>query len=263
MTKPESDFIWYELMTTDPDAAADFYGAVVGWKITGPVGPDGRDYRMIARDDGGNAGGVLGLTKEMCEAGARPIWMPYLYAADVDATLSAIEAEGATVQMPPADLPVGRIAMVTDPQGVPIYVMHPIPPEGNPDAVSDVFSREAVQHARWNELASPDLEASKRFYARYFGFEFNEAMSMGEMGDYCFIDRGDKRLGAIMQRQNENQPAAWLIYFGVPSVTKAKAAIEQNGGSVLMGPQEVPGGEWVIAATDPQGAGFGLVSSGE
>jgi len=262
MARPESDFIWYELMTTDPDAAADFYGAVVGWKIGGPVEPGGQDYRMIVRDDGGAAGGVLGLTKEMCDAGARPIWMPYLYAADVDRTLSAIEAEGAVVQMPPTDLPVGRIAMVTDPQGVPIYVMDPIPPEGDPDAVSDVFSRDAVQRARWNELASPDLEASKAFYARHFGFEFNEAMDMGEMGDYCFVDHGDRRLGAIMQRADEHQPAAWLVYFGVPSISRAKAAVEQHGGSVLMGPQEVPGGERIIVATDPQGAAFGLVSSG-
>ena len=55
-----SNFIWYELMTTDPRGAADFYGAVVGWSIASEGEPTagGVDYRMIGRSDGGNAGGV-------------------------------------------------------------------------------------------------------------------------------------------------------------------------------------------------------------
>jgi len=264
MSTPQGDFIWYELMTTDPDAAADFYGAVVGWNIGAPE-PDGgeQDYRLIGRDDGGAAGGVLRLSDAMCEGGARPMWMPYLHSADVDATLRAIEADGGQVQMSASDLPVGRIAMVTDPQGVPIYVMDPVPPADAPDATSDVFSPDDVQRVGWNELASPDLLASKAFYAKHFGFEFNESMSMGEMGDYCFIDRGGRRLGAIMQRQDPEQPAVWLQYFRVPAIAAAKAAVERNGGTVLMGPQEVPTGDWIVLALDPQGAGFGLVGAKE
>ncbi len=256
-------FIWYELMTTDPDAAAGFYGEVVGWKIAdGPDPQSGdQDYRMIVRDDGGNAGGVLRLSKEMCDAGAAPMWIPYLYTNDVDALLKTIQSEGGTLQMPPTDLPVGRIAMVTDPQGVPIYVMDPIPPAGAPDAVSDVFSPDARQRVSWNELASPDLNASKAFYARHFGFEFNDVMSMGDMDDYCFIDRADVRLGAIMQRQDDGQPGAWLMYFRVPSIAAANAAIVKQGGNVLLPPHEVPTGDWVLIATDPQGAGFGLVGA--
>ncbi len=29
-------FIWYELMAKDADAAAKFYGAVVGWRFSPP-----------------------------------------------------------------------------------------------------------------------------------------------------------------------------------------------------------------------------------
>jgi uncharacterized protein len=83
-------------------------------------------------------------------------------------------------------------------------------------------------------------------------------MNMGPMGDYCFIDHHGARLGAMMQRQDERQPAVWLFYFGVPSVDAAKTAIEANGGTVLMGPHEVPTGEWIVIATDPAGAGFGI-----
>lgn len=254
-------FIWYELMTTDPDAAAAFYGSVVGWKIARQPSPEaeGMDYRMIECSDGGMAGGVLKLTGDVIAGGARPCWMPYLYVADVDAEAAAIEKEGGKVLMPAMDLPVGRIAMLADPQGIPIYVMTPIPPAGKEDATSDVFSETEVQRVRWNELASPDQAASMDFYARHFGFEFNEKMPMGEMGDYCFIHHRGKCLGAVMQRMNEQQPAMWLFYFGVPSIAEAKGRIEAGGGQVLMGPHEVPGGDWIVIGVDPQGAGFGLV----
>ncbi len=138
--------------------------------------------------------------------------------------------------MPAANIPtVGRIAMVTDPQGVPFYLMTPTPPPGAADTTSDVFDRHAQQRVNWNELASPDLAAAKAFYARHFGFEFNESMNMGPMGDYCFIDHGGQRLGAIMQRQDERQPPAWLFYIGVPSIAAAARAIAANGGRCSWG----------------------------
>ena len=97
MSIAPGSFIWYELMTTDADAAAKFYGSVVGWKIAQQAAalPDGRDYRMIARSDGGSAGGVLQLTDEMCRQGARPLWLGYLHVKNVDATTAALEADGA------------------------------------------------------------------------------------------------------------------------------------------------------------------------
>jgi predicted enzyme related to lactoylglutathione lyase len=261
MTNPVGSFIWYELMTTDPDAAARFYGAVVGWTVEGS-GPNpaagGMDYRMIRRDDGRMAGGLLALTAEMTAGGARPWWLPYLYVADVEAAVTAIEADGGKVQMPATDLAVGRIAMVADPQGVPIYLMDPTPPPHDPQADSDVFDETAAQRVRWNELSSPDQAASTAFYAKHFGFAFDDKMPMGELGDYCFISHHGKTLGAIMQKQDDNPPA-WLMYFGVPSIAAAHETVTAEGGAVLWGPQEVPGGDWVIVAADPQGAIFGLV----
>ena len=69
MTNPHGSFIWYELMTPDPDAAMVFYDAVVGWHIEAqPAGE--MDYRMITIPGAGNAGGVLRLTDEMQSHGA-------------------------------------------------------------------------------------------------------------------------------------------------------------------------------------------------
>lgn len=261
MANAPGSFIWYELMTSDANAAAKFYGDVVGWKIAGqsdPNAPPGRDYRMIQRSDGGSAGGVLQITDQMRLHGANPVWLGYLQVKDVDATMKAILADGGTVHLPKMSLPVGEIAMVSDPLDTPFYVMSPIPPPGRPDATSDVFDPLAAQHVRWNELASPDLARAKAFYAKHFGFEFNEVMPMGPMGDYCFIDHHGQRIGAIMQRHDARQPAAWLFYVGVPSIAAAARAIAAHGGRVVMGPHQVPTGEWIVVAVDPAGAGFGL-----
>lgn len=253
------DFIWYELLTTDPDGAATFYGKVIGWTTERPGIAGTGDYRHILRSDGGSVGGMLQLSAEMEEHGARPMWLPYLYADDLDAKVSAIVSEGGEQLMPVIDLPVGRIAMLRDPQGIPIYLMTPIPPPGREGQASDVFSVTEAQRVRWNELASPDQTGSMDFYARHFGFEFNNALPMGELGDYCFIEHEGRTLGAIMRQQDEQQPAAWQFYFGVLSVEEAKRRIAAGGGTVLMGPHEVPGGDWIVTATDPQGAAFGVV----
>ena len=97
---------------------------------------------MIGRSDGGFAGGVLALTDEMQQHGARPIWLGYIDVDDVDADGRArSRPQGGKALMPAFDIPnVGRIAMVADPQGAPFYVMKPIPPAGEPNAQSDVFS---------------------------------------------------------------------------------------------------------------------------
>jgi len=259
MSNPLGSFIWYELMTRDAPGAAAFYGAVVGWRFDAPASGAPIEYWHIGRSDGGSAGGMLQLSPEMLTGGAQPMWLPYLYVANVDQAVAAIMDDGGKMIMPKMAIDVGEFALVTDPLGAPFYVMRPIPPADNPHAESDVFSVSEPQHVRWNELGTPDLDQAKAFYAQHFGFEFNNSMPMGPAGDYCFIDHHGKVLGAIMPQQDLAARTQWVPYFGVPSATAAKAAIEANGGTVRAGPHEVPGGEWVVVATDPQGAAFGVV----
>lgn len=252
-------FIWYELMTPDPDVAAKFYGAVVGWTIApqGGLLPDGKEYLMIMRSDGRAAGGLLPLSADMQQQGARPCWLAYIEVEDVGAVTRAIEADGGSTWMR-MDLPVGQIAMVGDPLGAPFYVMKPVPPPDQPDAKSDVFDPQAPQRVRWNELASPDLQRAKQFYARHFGYRFDEVMPMGALGDYCFMDHDGVRVGAIMQQPQGAPPTGWVPYFGVQSAAAARRAIGAQGGRILQDLHEVPGGDWVAVATDPAGAVFGI-----
>jgi hypothetical protein len=254
---PPGDFIWYELMTTDGDAATRFYEAVVGWKIH-EGSPEYKGYRMIGRDDGGNAGGILPLTDEMLQGGAKPIWLGYINVSDVDEKVSAIRQAGGTIHLPPTDIPnVGRIAMVSDPQGAPFYVMKPIPPADQPDAKSDVFSRSAVQRCGWNELLTTDEKAARQFYGQQFAWTSDNFMPMGDMGEYRFFDLQGEGIGAVFNTPDGR--SRWRFYFRVPSIAAAKDAAEKAGGKIVMGPMQVPTGDWIIGGTDPQGAEFALV----
>jgi predicted enzyme related to lactoylglutathione lyase len=62
-----------------------------------------------------------------------------------------------------------------------------------------------------------------------------------------------------------NKPAAmaqvpphWAIYFRVPDIDAAAERVKANGGQILNGPMDVPGGDRVLNAMDPQGAAFSL-----
>lgn len=250
-------FIWYELMTTDPDGAQAFYEPVVGWKIGEKI-PGGQDYRMIGRSDGGSAGGVLKLTEKMVQHGARPMWLGYVGVDDVDQTLASIEGAGGKALMAPFDIPQGRIAMVSDPQGVPFYVMKPVPPDDKRDQQSDVFSPTQEQRVAWNELATTDPTAALTFYTSKFGWSAGDVMPMGDIGNYQLVTRGGAMLGAFMNAAVGN-PARWRYYFRVPKITAAVDRVKQGGGVVAHGPIEVPGDDKVIIGFDPQGAEFALV----
>src|SRR4051812_17135419 len=104
-------FIWYELMTTDTDAAIEFYGKVVGWTAAdhpNSATPGGARYSILSAGERG-MGGVLQLDDAMTKAGMKPIWAGYVGVADIDATAEKIKATGGTVHVPPTDIPnVGR-----------------------------------------------------------------------------------------------------------------------------------------------------------
>lgn len=257
---PEGDFIWYELMTTDHAGAKAFYDAVVGWDIaTDSVAPN-MEYRMINIAGGGMAGGVLTLSREMCDGGARPIWIGYIHTADVDAKVEAIKADGGKVMKEPWDQPgAGRLAMVTDPSGAAFYLMNPLPPEGQADASSTAFSVDQPQHVRWNELWSGDPTQAVDFYTRHFGWVQEGDMDMGTMGKYQFVYNGGVMIGAIMPRMPDMPVSMWNFYIGVDDIDRAHEAVKANGGQVFQDPMEIPGGEYSLNGTDPQGAMFGLV----
>lgn len=263
MSDIQGAWIWYELMTPDAEGSKAFYEKVVpGWTLTTSHG-DSKDYGFITNADGGMTGGVMSLSGEMTKHGAHPCWLGYIGVDDVDAMLPQLEAKGGQVLMPARDVEMaGRIAMVADCCGAPFYVMTPVPPPGQPAGDSGVFSAEPKNgRCGWNELMAGNQANALDFYSGLFGWttDATPPMDMGPMGQYVFITHDGTDVGAIMQKTPDMPAAMWSHYFYVPSVSAAKAAAEEAGGTVINGPMEVPGGQWIIQGTDPQGAMFALV----
>lgn len=252
-------WIWYEIVTPDPDGAKAFYDAVVGWNIM-PTHADNPDYGFIVNADGGMTGGLLRLSKDMTDAGMRPMWLGYIGVDDVDAAVVAIEAKGGKTWMPARDIEMaGRVALVSDPSGAPFYVMTPTPPPGGGE--STAFSETLMGRCSWNELVSGDLDNALEFYTSLFGWGLPEPMDMGPMGQYHFITHDAVQVGALMKKPDEMPFPAWNHYFRVQSIDAAIVAVQANGGTVMMGPMEVPGDDLIMMGTDPQGAAFALVGA--
>lgn len=252
MTNKHGEWVWFELLTSDPDAAQRFYGDVVGWTAKSSGMPE-MDYRLLSAADGE----VAGLMKQPGDMGGGPTWLGYIGVDDVDASMKAIENAGGTTHMPATTMPgVGRMAMLTDPQGIAFYVMR-----GESDVASTAFKQpceDSIGHAVWCELSTPDPDKALDFYRGAFGWGQEGGMPMGDLGDYRFLQTGDTGFGALMGVMPKGAPG-WQFYFHVPDIDAAADRIRAGGGAIVDEPMEIPGGDYALVARDPQGAGFGLV----
>jgi hypothetical protein len=257
VTNKHGDFIWYELMTTDPDAATRFYGSILGWSVAASEQPD-MDYRIFSAGPE-QVGGFMALTPEMTEGGAQPCWAGYIAVDNTDAAAAAIKSAGGQVLMGPNDIPgIGRFAFVADPQGALFYVM--TDSSGQESHAFAAYEPKAG-HCAWNELATSDPEAAIAFYAEQFGWSKDSDMDMGPMGTYHMMKAGGGRfmVGGIMRKVPEDPQSHWLHYFRVEDIDAAAERIAAYGGRIHIPAMEIPGGEYSLAAADPDGAYFGLV----
>ncbi len=243
--------LWYELMTTDMAAAEAFYRTVVGWKTT-PFEGAGRPYTTFNRGGDIPVGGVMTTPAEVK---APPFWAMYVGTPKIEETAAHIQRLGGKAHTPVIDVPgVGRMQMMMDPQGAAFYIYQPADAGQNPEAAPE------VGEASWHELMTTDAPAAMTFYQQVFGWQPSQAMDMGPMGTYQMFDRPHGMIGGMMNKPPEmaNVPPNWQIYFRVPDVHAAAERIAANGGRILNGPMEVPGGDRVVNAMDPHGAAFGL-----
>jgi predicted enzyme related to lactoylglutathione lyase len=250
---PLGRFCWFDLMTTAPDTAPDFYGQVTGWStMQFEGGPE--PYTMFANGEK-PVGGVMELPAEASDAGAPPHWLAYISTPDLKGTVDKASELGATI-LAEMDIPtVGSIAVISDPQGAVFAAFQPsghAPGHDGPPEVGE-FS--------WHELATEGWEGAWDFYSALFGWETTDQMDMGDMGVYQMYGRGAHPLGGMFNRAPEMPVCAWLHYIRVVDVAAAAEKVKELGGTILRGPMEVPGGDMVAQCLDPQGAAFAVHST--
>jgi predicted enzyme related to lactoylglutathione lyase len=245
-----NSFVWYELMTTDMKAAEGFYSAVVGWNGN-DFSQSGMNYTVMSAGDKM----VAGVMTLPTEAGGRPGWVGYIGVDDVDAVTNGVKQAGAAVHRPPTDIPnIGRFSAVADPQGAVFMLFKPKGGDNSPAVAG------TPGHVGWRELYAADWRKALDFYAGQFGWTKGDAVDMGPMGTYQLFVAGGEPIGGMMNKPEQIPSPVWLYYFNVAEADAAAARVTQNGGRVLMGPHEVPGGGWIVHCMDPQGAMFALLA---
>jgi predicted enzyme related to lactoylglutathione lyase len=96
-------FFWYELMTSNLDAAEKFYPAVVGWTTQEFPGQDMR--YLVVEANGVGVGGMMTIPPEAAQMGAPPAWVGYVKSGDIGGDTEAVKNAGGQVYRPPTPIP--------------------------------------------------------------------------------------------------------------------------------------------------------------
>lgn len=241
---------WYELASPDLDSAKSFYAGLLGWTWA-DSGMPGMTYLLASRD-GDMVAGLFAPDPGMPVA-----WTNYTAVDDADATVTKAKDLGATVVVPPTDIPgTGRFSVLIDPQGAVFGILQP--QQMADGTAGGAFDQKKSGHGNWHDLSSPDTAAALGFYGALFGWTQSRAMPMGPDMVYTIIAREGQDIGGIFTEAGKDG-AKWTVYFGTPSVHEAVKTVKATGGTVQHDPAEVPGGALIIHCTDPSGAVFALV----
>lgn len=234
-------FTWFDLMTPDPAAAAAWYAANMGWGTQAWDGP--MAYTMFTHG-GTTFGGAMQLPEQAVQMGAPPHWLGYVAVDDVDAAVARAPELGGSVRMPGTDIPeVGRFAVLADPDGAVFAVFRSA---SGGDGQSPALA--------WAELACDDPDRAWAFYEGLLGWKKTDAMDMGDMGTYQMFGTEGGTMGGMMRRAPMMPACAWTYYFRTDDTHRRTETLTGAGAKLIMGPHEVPGGDFISIVVDPQGA---------
>jgi len=244
---------WIELSSPDTDAAAEFYGALMGWSATEPGPPEAGGYRMFQQDEQ-NVAGLMGIMQE----GQPTAWSTYVSVADADATAAKVKAAGGSVMIEPMDvMDIGRMAFFADPGGAVFGVWQPKTFAGA-DLVNEPNS------LCWNDVLTRDADAGKVFYPAVFGWTAGRPSFAGAPDTYTVWELAGKPVGGMMQMTDEHFPAEvpphWGVCFAVADCDATVAGARELGATVANEPVDMPIGRFA-GLIDPQGASFTVMQA--
>jgi uncharacterized protein len=242
-------FSWADLTTTDQDAAKAFYNALFGWETTDTPAGEGVVYSMAAID-GKWVAAISPQPQQQRDAGVPPVWNSYVTVENADETLARAKELGATVHADAFDIfQAGRMGVIQDPQGAYILVWQP-----NEHIGAGLVN--APGALCWNELGSPDTDASAKFYEDLLGW--TTSVMEGSDPPYLVVSTAAGRSnGGIRAPMPPGTPPFWLVYFATEDLDASLDKVSALGGNVLMGNTDI-GIAHIAVVQDPQGAVFAL-----
>lgn len=238
---------WIDVGVPDPQAAADFYGAMFGWDV--PEGPpEVGGYRIATVGDRPVAG--IGMQGNP----GPPMWATYVAVDDAEEAAAKVTAAGGQVLVPAMDvLEFGRMAVFVDPQGAAFSVW-----QAGTHAGAALVNEPGTWS--WSELLTTDVDGAKAFYGDVFGWTA-ETHGGGATGEYTEWQVGGRSVAGMMAKPPmlAEVPVHWGVYFAVADADLAVARVAELGGTVLMPPTDIEPGRFAVVA-DPAGAAFNVIA---
>jgi predicted enzyme related to lactoylglutathione lyase len=237
-------FVWADLMTSNPSAAMDFYGELLGWRFEAQ---DDGSYVALNKDR--KIAGVVYNNKRFKERSQNQ-WVSYISSSDPDLVAVYVKNAGGQVLVDAVDVEGrGRMAIFVAPDDAIFGVINfsTGDPPDDPAEPGDFI---------WYELWSTDTAASVKFYEY---LKYTVWPNPGPNGSENFILSafGFSRAG-IVQGHEGQKNSGWLPYIRVHSVEDTIKKTIALGGSQpeLKG---APNSEYPVALlVDPTGGAFAV-----
>lgn len=254
ITRPGS-FCWFELTTTDQDAAKRFYADLFGWTPDDtPIGPS--DLYTIFRLAGRDAAAACTIRPEQRAQGVPPNWLVYIQVEHADDSAARATSLGATVVVPPFDvMQQGRMALIADPGGAMFAIWQP-----NQHTGIGVWGD--VNAVCWADLQVRDQVAAGAFYSAFLGWQMVEGASMNaaKPGTYFHIANAGTMIGGIppADQVDPNGHPAWIMYVRVADCAASTKKAVSLGARAFVDSMTLPDTGTFSVIADPQGAVFSL-----
>lgn len=247
---------WVDLASPDLVVSARFYGGLFGWETAtrGPAELTGGylTFRVGGRD----VAGLAPMPAAAVAAGEPPAWTLYLAVQDVDDVEATVVSNGGATLVAPADVRGdGRTALFADPTGAVFAVWQ----AGDLSGVEMVGSPGSLA---WCQLASRNIEASKRFYGAVFGWE--GFTSPYETSSYTRFRLDGRDVAGMVEMDRSwprGLPSHWMPYVAVDDCDAVAAAAPALGGDVPVEPYDMPQLGRAAVLGDPHGAVFTVLTA--
>ena len=248
-------FCWIDLATTDPEAAREFYGVLMGWKFDNMYEEGHLVYTMMLLD-GKNVAGMGQLQPQQVEAGMPPVWSSYVCVEDARKSVAECESLGAQALAGPMDIfDSGVLATMVDPCGAVFSMWQPKAHKGFQVMMEP-------SSFVWVERYAHNPTEDAEFYKAAFGWGLDEDPNPNNPGYYMFNqevreggEEWERYVAGLLQIRPDMGPVPphWNVYFQVADVDASLAKALELGGEQLHPIVEIPMGR-LVGIKDPQGA---------